>query len=236
MPQPLCTPGLPRIPTGNSSFPEPLPWHTLHDGGQTYQVGGHIGRCAWKGKRQMQTPAQEKTERLSVHPSDSRRRESCEKCRCKRPVLGPEQGSAGVVQYWPHRLIDELLLQLPGRLLLPSELWLIRFWFFLSSDSSTQEGIWKPAAANDRWHSRTAWKHGTGLSAKPATMNSATCGNRPNWTNVRQPGHGQHWQDPDPLLRARGWRTRGRVEELFASRGSGAIVAGSKLLRLFWSH
>ena len=104
--QPLCTLGLPRIPTGILSFPRPLPWYTLHDGGQTYQVGGH-GRCAWKGE-------DGKAERP---PCDSRRRESSEKCRCKRSVLGPEQISAGVVQSWPHHLIDELLLHLPGRLL-----------------------------------------------------------------------------------------------------------------------
>ena len=148
--------------------------------------------------------------------------------------MGLEQGLAGVVQSWPHHLIDELLLQLLGRLLLPSELWLIRFWFFLSgrgdSNSSTHEGISKPAAANDRWHSRTAWKHGTRLSAKPATMNPAMCGWRcpimrrksaqldlcaATWTRTAL-------ARPRPLLRARGWRTRGRLEELFASQGSGA--------------
>ena len=122
----------------------------------------------------MWTPAQEKTERLSVHPCDSRRRESSEKGRCKRPVLGPEQSSAGVVQSWPHHLINEVLLQHPGRLLLPSELWLVRFWVFLSG--WRRIGISKPTATNDRWHSRTAWKHGTGPSAKPATMNSAMSG------------------------------------------------------------
>ena len=59
-------PGPQRIPVGNPSFPRPLPRHTLDDGGQTCQVGGLIGRCAWKGEGQMHTPAQEKTERLSV--------------------------------------------------------------------------------------------------------------------------------------------------------------------------
>ena len=98
----------------------------------------------------MQTLAQEKTERLSVHPSDSRRRERCEKCRCKRSVLGLEQGSAGVVQSWPHHLIDEPLLQVPGRVLLPSELWLIRFWFCLSDLVESLTVQHKKASRNQR--------------------------------------------------------------------------------------
>ena len=98
MPQPLCTPGLPRIPTSDPSFPDPC------HGTRCTMVAKHIKFAAsahGKVKQQVQTPAQEKTERLSVHSSDSRRRESYEKtCRCKRPVLGSEEGSAGVVNPW----------------------------------------------------------------------------------------------------------------------------------------
>ena len=95
------------------------------------------------------------------------------------------------------------------------------------SDSSTQEGIRKPAAP-DRWHSRSAWKHGTGLFAKPARMNSAMCG----WRSLimrRESTQLDQWAATPtrtalarPRPPAESARTCGRLGELTASRGSGA--------------
>ena len=91
--------------------------------------------------------------------------------------MGPEESSAGVVQSWPHHLIDELLLQLPVAFCChPNSL------FFSGSSSLVGgESESKKASRNERQPTTvgthvTAWKYGTGLSAKPATMNSAMSG------------------------------------------------------------
>ena len=179
----------------------------------------------------MQTPAQEKTERLSVHPCDSRRRESSEKCRCKRSVLGPEQSSAGVVQSWPHLPIHELLLQLLGRLLLPFERWLVRFWVFISGWRRIRQfnprrhletsGSQRPLTLTyclETWHRAICQTCDNEFSDEWVALSDHTEGIGPTGPMC---GDTDSTGTETPWLRARGWRTRGRLKELFASRGSG---------------
>ena len=102
--------------------PTPSPRRTLHDDGQTCQVGGHIGRCAWT----------EGGEGVNV---DTRRRGTAGPpdgllltwgAQSKGPtpgsVLRAHQSPGAVAESGPHLLAHELLFQRLGGPLLPSGL------------------------------------------------------------------------------------------------------------------
>ena len=117
----------PHIPEGTPSFPTPLPLHTLRDGGQKCQVGGHIGTCQGDGEEQVEAAAKQEVERLRVEPGDPGRRESREWCRSEGAMLGSEEGPRWTVEAKPNLSVNEALFHHPRRLLLPPIFRLTRF-------------------------------------------------------------------------------------------------------------
>ena len=117
----------PHIPEGRHSFRTPLPLHTLHDGGQTCRVGGHIGRCAKRGRGRWRRRQSKEVERLRVEPGDPGRRESREWCRSEWAMLGSEEGSGWTVEASPNLSVNEALFHHPRPPLLPPTFWLIGF-------------------------------------------------------------------------------------------------------------
>ena len=63
-------------------FPEPLPARTMHDGGQSCRVDGHIGMCARRGAKEDASDGEGALGTTGTRSSQTMRRSNCEFCEC----------------------------------------------------------------------------------------------------------------------------------------------------------